>query len=341
MNIVDRAIEAIHQEMGRRLFIPAHYYQESSVLRHADATGDSLELSRKTASRRDAEKILFCGVRFMAETADILKAPGQSVYLPDPLSGCPMAGMATDEQAEACARRISEVWKDWVPIVYVNSSAALKAFCGRRGGSACTSSNAVRVFQWALDAGKRILFLPDEHLGANTAHDLGLADDQVTVYDPDEVRGGLTDFILDRTQVLVWKGFCHVHCAFQTDHVFQIRAKHPAAKIIVHPEACKEVVRLCDFHGSTTQLIDYVRQAPDKAVIFVGTEHHLVQRLAEEENHRLTLHPLHVSSCPDMGMTTPEAILRVLQHWPRENLVSVPETVAAEARLCLDRMLAL
>jgi quinolinate synthase len=341
MNSADRAIEAIHQQMGARLFIPAHYYQDASVLRHADAAGDSLELSRKTAARRDAEKIVFCGVRFMAETADILKAPGQAVYLPDPGAGCPMADMATDLQAEACASRLSQVWKDWIPIVYVNSSAALKAFCGRREGSACTSSNAVRVFKWALDAGKRILFLPDQHLGANSAHDLGLPDEQVQVYDPTLAHGGLTDYAIGKSQILVWKGFCHVHSAFQSDHVHQIRAAHPKAKIIVHPEACKEVVRLCDFHGSTTQLIDYVRQAPDGEEIFIGTEQNLVARLANEENGRVRLKPLRVSLCPDMGMTTPEAILKVLQEWPEENRVHVPPSVAAEARLCLDRMLAL
>ncbi len=341
MNNVDLAIEAIHQEMGPRLFIPAHYYQDDSILRHADAAGDSLELSRLTAARREAEKIVFCGVRFMAETAAILKGPGQSVFMPDPKAGCPMADTATAEQAEACASRLSEVWKDWVPIVYVNSSAALKAFCGRRGGSACTSSNAGRVFQWALDAGKRILFMPDEHLGANTAHDLGLADDLVQVYDPKEARGGISNYLLEKTQVLNWKGFCHVHCAFRTDHVFQVRAQHPKAKIIVHPEACKEVVRLCDFHGSTTQLINYVRQAPDGSEVYIGTEHNLVRRLANEENNRLRLFPLYASSCPDMGLTTTEALLRVLQDWPAGNRVTVPEDLAADARLCLDRMLAL
>ncbi len=342
MNTVERAIDRLRQEWGARLFIPAHYYQDSAILRHADATGDSLELSRRTAAQRGAEKIVFCGVRFMAETADILKVPGQSVYMPDPAAGCPMADMATDSQAEACAKRLAPVWKgDWLPVVYVNSSAAIKAFCGRRGGSACTSSNAVRVFKWVLDSGKRILFLPDEHLGVNAAHDLGLPDSQVAVYDPLKPEGGLTDKALAGAKIVVWKGYCHVHRAFTAEHVLHARARHPAARVIVHPEAPKDVVRMCDFHGSTTQLIDYVRQAPDGSEIAIGTENHLVQRLAEEHAGRLSIHPLFPSTCPDMARTTPETLLAVLETWPAANRVQVSPELAAEARLCLARMLTL
>jgi quinolinate synthase len=342
MNTVERAIDVLRQEMGERLFIPAHYYQDSVVLQHADVTGDSLELARQTAVHREAEKIVFCGVRFMAETADILKAQGQTVYLPDAGAGCPMADMATLSQAEDCATRLSKAWKSaWLPIVYVNSSAAIKAFCGRRGGSACTSSNAVRVLKWVLDAGKRVLFMPDEHLGVNSAHDLGLPDSQVAVYDLLKAGGGLTDGELDAARVVVWKGYCHVHRAFTPEQVFHVRARHPAARIIVHPEAVKEVVRMCDFHGSTTQLIDYVRKAPAGSDIFIGTENHLVQRLAEEEAGRVSIHPLFPSTCPDMARTSPESLLAVLETWPPANIVHVPPQLADEARLCLDRMLTL
>ncbi len=341
MNTVERAIEQLREKMGPRLFILGHYYQDSAILRHVDAVGDSLELARRAAACKTAEKIVFCGVRFMAETADMLTSVDQTVYMSDSRAGCPMADMATASQAEACAARLATVWPEWVPIVYVNSSAVIKAFCGSRGGSACTSSNAARVFQWALDAGKRILFLPDQHLGVNTAHDLKIEDEAVGIFDPLSPGGGLTDERLRKTRVVVWKGFCHVHRAFTVEHVFHVRARHPAARIIVHPETPKEVVRLSDFHGSTSQLIDYVRKAPEGSEIFVGTENHLVQRLADEEDGRVTVHPLFPSSCPDMSATTPENLLSVLEDWPPDNIISVPSSVAGKARLCLERMLAL
>ncbi|MFO7535877.1 MAG: quinolinate synthase NadA [Kiritimatiellia bacterium] len=341
MNTVDRAIELLRRECGHRLFIPAHYYQENAVLRHADTTGDSLELSRRTAARHEAEKIVFCGVRFMAETADILKAPAQTVYMPELQAGCPMADMATPSQADTCAARLDSVWKCWKPVVYVNSSAAIKAFCGRRGGSACTSSNAGRVLQWALQEDQKVLFLPDENLAVNTAQDLGLPDGQVRVYDPLLPLGGLSDDDLQKTRLVAWKGYCHVHHAFTTEHVHHVRARHPEARIIVHPEARREVVRLCDFHGSTTQLMEYVRRAPDGSEIVIGTENHFVQRLAEEEAGRVTIHPLYPSTCPDMSRVTPETLLGVLESWPSANTIRVPPEIAAEARLCLDRMLAL
>ncbi len=342
MRTAERALDCLRQEMGKRLFILAHYYQDSAVLHHADAIGDSLELTRQAAAHHEAGKIVFCGVRFMAETADILREPNQSVYLPDPDAGCPMADMATASQAEDCAKRLSRVWKEqWLPVVYVNSSAAIKAFCGRRGGSACTSSNAGRVFKWVQDAGKRILFIPDENLGINTAHDVGVPDSHVAVYDPLKVDGGLTDEVLAGIQVLVWKGYCHVHHAFTPEQVIHARACHPAVRVIVHPEAPKEVVRMCDFHGSTTQLIDYVRRAPDGSEIVIGTENQLVQRLAEEESGRISIHPLFPSTCPDMARTTPGTLLALLESWPAASLVRVPPQLAAEARLCLDRMLTL
>lgn len=342
MNTVDRAIELLRREMGKRLFILGHYYQDGEVLRHADAIGDSLELARRAAACKEADTIVFCGVRFMAETAAILASPSQTVYMPDRQAGCPMADMATVSQAEACASRIQAVWKKaWAPVVYVNSSAGIKAFCGRRGGSACTSSNAGRIFRWALADDKRILFIPDEHLGANTAHDLEMPDDAVSLYDPLAPLGGLSDERLAKTRVLVWKGYCHVHRAFTVDHIYHARARHPAARVIVHPECPKEVVRLSDFHGSTTQLIDYVRKAPEGSEIFIGTENSLVERLAEEEAGRVNVHPLFPSSCPDMSRITPEKLLEVMESWPADHVVRVPTQLAAEARLCLDRMLAL
>ena len=206
---VGARIEALRAEAGEELVILGHHYQRSAVLRHADAIGDSLGLARQAAERRQARRIVFCGVKFMAESADVLSGPNQTVYMPEVLAGCPMANMADAAQAEAAMARLSaEVPDAWTPVVYVNSTAAVKAFCGRHGGSACTSSNAARVFEWALSkSGRRILFLPDEHLGVNTAHDLGIAEQAVAVYDPALPDGGLDAQTVRAARVVVWKGF--------------------------------------------------------------------------------------------------------------------------------------
>jgi quinolinate synthase len=328
--------------MGRRLCILGHHYQRSSVLSHADETGDSLELSRKAAGRRDAERIVFCGVHFMAESADILTGPAQAVYMPDPTAGCPMASMAADADAVMVAwQRLSDAGSGWLPVVYVNSTAASKAFCGRNGGSTCTSSNAGRVMSWAFAQGKRVFFLPDEHLGANTAHDLSILDENVAVYDPFLPGGGIPDNALRRAQVVVWKGFCIVHAAFTAEHVRIAREKLPGAKIIVHPETPKEVVRLCDAHGSTSQIIQYVEAAPSGSTVVVGTELNLVSRLAERHEGRVTVKALAPSVCANMSRTSEQNLLELLQTWPDHCRVRVPEAEAAEARTSLERMLSL
>jgi len=334
------AIEAIRKELGTQLLILGHHYQDGAVLQHADVIGDSLELARAAAAGK-AERIVFCGVHFMAESADILTTPAQSVYMPETSAGCPMAEMAGDLQVEKAWALLQERGKDWAPVVYVNSTARVKAFCGRHGGSACTSSNAPKVFQWALGQRQRVFFLPDEHLGANTAHDLGIPEEHIAVFNYRQPNGGLTPAQLDKAAVVVWGGFCPIHVVFTVDQVQDIRARWPDAKIIVHPETPKEVVRLCDAHGSTAQIIKYVESAPDGATIFVGTESHLVRRLAEKHKDRLTVKVLHSSVCPNMAKTNGQNLLTVLRDWPHNRLVRVPASVAAEARLCLERMLAL
>jgi quinolinate synthase len=335
-----RDIDAIRREWGTRLLILGHYYQDDTVLRHADVLGDSLELSRQAATST-AERIVFCGVHFMAESADVLTTPQQLVYMPETGAGCPMADMADITQVERAWAHIRRHGDNWLPVVYVNSSAHVKAFCGRAGGSACTSSNAPRIVKWVLDQGKRPFFLPDRHLGENTAHDHGLADSDVAVYDYRQPDGGLTPDALRDCRMLVWGGFCPIHVAFTVDQIRQIRQQDPQATIIVHPEAPKEVVRLSDAHGSTSQIMKYVEAAPAGAHIVIGTEVHLVRRLAARHRGRVTVEALKVSICPNMAKTTEQNLLTLLREWPDRGRVRVPPAIAAEARLCLERMLKL
>jgi len=339
---VGQAIEAIRKELGSRLLILGHLYQRPSVLRHADVTGDSLELSRKAAEHRQAERIVFCGVKFMAESADILTAPEQAVYMPDTRAGCPMAEMAATPDAEAAWARLQAVCPDaWLPVVYVNSSAAIKAWCGRLGGSTCTSSNAGKVMRWALDQGRRILFLPDEHLGWNTANDMGIPDANVARYDPRQEGGGLSDVQVRESRIVVWKGFCVVHTAFTVEQIAAVRERLPHARIIVHPETPKEVTRLADAHGSTSQICRYVESAPDGSVVVIGTENNLVERLAEQHRGRVRVLALSPSICANMAKTNEANLLAVLREWPERNRICVPPETAVAARAALSRMLAL
>jgi quinolinate synthase len=340
MSEITESIERIRKEWGARLLILGHHYQSPSVLRHAHVIGDSLELARSAAASK-AERIVFCGVHFMAESADILTAPTQVVYMPEPAAGCPMANMADPYLVEKAWGLLRKEGDRYLPVVYVNSTARVKAFCGRAGGSACTSSNAQKVFQWVLAQNKKVFFLPDMHLGTNSAHDLGIPDEQIAVYDYLQPQGGLTPADLDRAKVVVWGGFCPIHVNFTVKQVESIREQWPDALIIVHPESPKEVVRIVDAHGSTAQIIKYVLAAPDGATLFIGTESQLVRRLAEDHKHRLTIKVLQAAFCPNMAKTNEQNLLRVLTDWPDRNVVRVPADLAGEARLCLERMLKL
>ncbi len=331
------AIAAIRRRLGKKLLILGHYYQRDEVLRHADFEGDSLELSRRAAESA-AGRIVFCGVHFMAESADILTADRQTVFMPDVNAGCPMADMAPLRQVARAWAELQARGGGFLPVVYVNSSAAVKAFCGENGGSACTSSNAAKVFRWVLDQGKRIFFIPDEHLGTNTAHDLGLPDEAVAVYDPDLPGGGLTEANLARVKVLVWLGYCHVHI-FAVEDIQAARQKYPGAKIIVHPETPKAVTRLADAHGSTSQIIRYVEAQPEGAAIVVGTELHLVERLARQQQGRRAVAKLRPSACRNMALTNEANLLDLLERWPAANAVRVPPELKAPARQALSRML--
>jgi len=338
MNTTDLEIAELRREWGSRVLILGHHYQHPEVLQHVDFRGDSLELARRAAAS-SAERILFCGVRFMAESADILTEPNQIVHLSEATAGCPMADMANASAAGKALARLERVADNWTPVVYVNSSAEVKAFVGRHGGSACTSSNSANVLQHYFAAGQRILFLPDEHLARNSAHDLGMPDEDVLLYDPFLPDGGLTDAELAAARMVVWKGYCHVHTNFTAAQVAEVRARIPEARIIVHPEAPKEVVRVADAHGSTARIIEYVREAPAGSTVVVGTERQLVMRLAAEQEGRVRVLALLSSSCPNMARTRVTDVLAGLRDWPDATRISVAPEIAAEARLCLERML--
>ncbi len=334
-------IDAIRSEWGDRLLILGHHYQRPSVLKHADRLGDSLELSRLAAEQKTAERIVFCGVHFMAESADILTSPDQVVYMPETAAGCPMADMATAELMQTGWNRLTGVCDDWLPVVYVNSTARIKALCGRLGGSTCTSSNARKVFEWARAQGKRIFFLPDEHLGRNTAAAMGIPDDHVALYNPACADGGLSDEEIERARVVVWKGYCIVHVAFTINQIKLVREANPGATIIVHPETPRPAADLADGQGSTSQIIQAVKAAPDGSTLIIGTEQHLVERLAEEEAGRVTVKCLTPSICANMAKTNEQNLLRVLEEWPARSEIHVPSDVAVDARLALQRMLEL
>ncbi len=339
MNKESIEIDEIRRQFGKKLLILGHHYQRAAVLQHADELGDSLELSRKAACHPEADRVVFCGVKFMAESADILTGENQTVYMPDMSAGCPMAGMADSSEITGAWSLLQECGGGWLPVVYVNSSAEIKACCGKWGGSTCTSSNAAKVFRWVFSQGKKVFFLPDEHLGANTAHDMGISDNEVLVYDPRKLNGGLELDEISKAKVIVWKGFCLVHTAFKPEHIEAARAKFRDAKIIVHPETPKEVVRMCDAHGSTSQIIKYVESAPAGSTVIIGTELNLVERLAEEQKGRVTVKALVPSVCANMAKTNETNLLDLLRKWPARNEVHVPDSITRDARRALKTML--
>lgn len=346
--IIDR-IQAIRRQMGSDLFILGHHYQTSDILKCVDVSGDSLELSRK-AAESTAKRIVFCGVRFMAETADILtrdpddlSACRRIVYQPAPEAGCPMADMAKEADLEAAWSVLTrlDIETPLVPVVYVNSSAEVKAFCGRHGGSACTSGNGKAVLRHFLDRGMRIFFAPDEHLATNILNDLGYPDEAVVIYDPEQPNGGLSPEILNQARLVAWKGYCPIHCEFTIADVENARKEWPGCEIMIHPEAPKDVTRACDRHGSTREIIAWINSAADTEKTYViGTEYKLVQRLMQE-HPELKIHPLRKAVCQDMDYTTPEKLLRVLEEWPDDTIVRIPDRYVADARLCVERMLKL
>ena len=288
-------IEAVRESMGPRLLILGHHYQQDQVIRHSDLRGDSYQLSKMAAESDACEYIAFCGVHFMAETADILVNRPEKleqrggrrvqVVLPDMAAGCSMADMAAIDQVEAAWAEMGELLDtdDITPITYINSAASLKAFCGKHGGAVCTSSNAKAVLEWAFGRRSRVLFFPDQHLGRNTALSMGIDDAQMPVWDPyAEAWGGSTEAAIRQSKVVLWKGHCSVHQMFRPEHVEQFRQQHPGVKILVHPECPREVNDLADVSGSTGKIIETVRAAAPGTKWAIGTELHLVNRLKQE-----------------------------------------------------------
>jgi len=346
-----RRIVARKDQFGRRVVILGHHYQNDEVIRFADLTGDSLKLSQQAAVQTDAKFIVFCGVDFMAESAEVLSADGQTVLLPNPRAGCRMADMADAAAVETALAEIAALTAARVvPVTYVNSSAAAKAITARAGGACCTSSNVRNVFAWALApadkggaGGEKILAIPDEHLGRNTAVAMGYAPENCVVYDPHLPDGGLDEADLARATFVLWKGHCYVHQIFRADDVRRVRDTHDGITVIVHPECPREVVELADAAGSTEQIIRAVADAPPGGKWAIGTEANLVNRLARRHDDRF----IRVLSdappvCTAMHSVTPAHLLRTLDHLAAGDPVGrvrVAPDVADDARTALKRMI--
>jgi quinolinate synthase len=344
--VQDRIREA-RAALGRRLVILGHHYQRDEVIQHADFTGDSFKLAQLAGTRPEADFIVFCGVHFMAESADVLAAPHQKVVLPDLDAGCTMADMAESGQVEECWEDVtSVVGEDVVPVTYMNSTATLKSFVGRHGGAVCTSSNARAVLDWAFRRKPRVLFFPDQHLGRNTGHRMGIPLDAMPVWDPYEPRGGLTEAQIRDARVLLWKGHCSVHNRFTPEMVDRRRAEVPGIKVIVHPECRFEVAQKADAIGSTEGIIKTVQESPAGTRWAVGTELNLVSRLARTlapEREVVSLDDC-FCVCSTMFRIDPPHLLWALESLASGrlvNVVEVPERIATDARVALDRMLAI
>ncbi|MHB1131500.1 MAG: quinolinate synthase NadA [Chloroflexota bacterium] len=332
--------------LGRSVVILGHHYQRDEIVKCADFQGDSFKLSRQAAQCREARFIVFCGVHFMAESADILSGPEQQVILPNLEAGCSMADMANLDDVQACWAEVDKACgPGTVPVTYVNSAADVKAFCGARGGAVCTSANAAAVLRWALERDERVLFLPDEHLGRNTARQLGLDPAAVALWDPAAPLGGNALADLRRARLIVWKGYCSVHMRFTIAQIEAARVRFPGIKTIVHPECRSEVVLAADAVGSTEWISKTIGEAPAGSQWAVGTEVNLVGRLARKhvDKRILCLDPV-VCPCSTMYRIQPAYLLWVLERLVAGEVVNrvvVPEEVARWARVALDRMLAI
>ncbi len=339
MNGYGTRITAFRRQYGGRLLILGHHYQRPEVLRHADVLGDSLTLARE-AARAQAERIVCCGVRCMAETAALLAHSGQSVFMPELAAGCPMAEMVDRGGFEQAWRLLTEQVPDWVPIVHINSSVALKAFCGHHGGCTCTAGNATQMLGRGLAEGRRILFAPDSHLALNSARDLGLACESVVCYRGLLPEGGLGTVDLNPVRLVFWDGFCHAHRVFRPEQVAAVRVRYPGAKVIVHADAASDVVLAADAHASSAGIVQFVEKLSDGSSVAVGAETSLVRRLASQHVGRVRVMPLAESTCPDMQLTTEASLCRLLEYWPESGSIRLPDGVVADARASLHRMLA-
>jgi quinolinate synthase len=352
---MDTRIAAARAKLGNRLVILGHHYQRDEVIRFADYTGDSYRLANQIASRPEAEFIVFCGVHFMAESADVLCAPNQQVILPDLAAGCSMADMAAPDQLETCWEELTQMGVTLrrvsgqpgvIPVTYINSAASIKAFVGERGGTVCTSSNAAATLKWAFERGEKILFLPDQHLGRNTAYKMRIPLDEMVVWDPNEIFGGLDPDDVKRARMILWKGHCSVHVRFTAAQIHALRRQNPGIRVIVHPEVPWDVVQAADDSGSTEYIIKTVTESPVGSVWAVGTEVHLVNRLARQVAPERTVVSLDQFGClcSTMFRVSPNHLLWILEELVDgrvHNRIVVPEDEKRWNRVALDRMLSI
>jgi len=352
---LDARIRAAKATLGDRVVVLGHFYQREEVVRHADYVGDSFQLANAAKERPEAEAIVFCGVHFMAETADLLSRPEQAVILPNLAAGCSMADMADIDQVEECWEQLGDVLGDLetpdaegllpvIPVTYMNSSAAIKGFVGRHGGIVCTSSNARTVLEWAFARGRRVLFFPDQHLGRNTAKAMGVPLEQMPMWNPRKALGGSTAEQLADSRVILWHGFCSVHRRFTVDQIDKARAEHPGVRVIVHPECPMDVVDAADEAGSTDIIRKAIAAATEPTTFAIGTEINLVQRLAAQypQHEIFCLDPV-VCPCSTMYRIHPGYLAWVLESLVAGevvNRITVPADVAEPATVALERMLA-
>jgi quinolinate synthase len=344
---MDARIARARAALGERLVILGHHYQRDEVFKFADFVGDSLKLSQHAARQTKADFVVFCGVHFMAESANILGAPHQQVILPDLAAGCSMADMAAIDQLEVCWQEMGGLGIDLdevIPVTYINSTAAIKGFCGEHNGIVCTSSNADRIMAWAWERGEKLLMLPDQHLGRNTGYRMGVPLDQIVVWDPDLPDGGLDRDALERAKLILWKGHCSVHTRFSVKQVELFRQQYPGGKVIVHPECTFDVVQAADEVGSTEFIINTVSNSPEGSAWAVGTEVHLVNRLAASVAPARTVVTLDALGClcSTMFRVSPNHLLWILEGLASgevHNRIVVSEPTKTWARVALDRML--
>jgi quinolinate synthase len=338
-------IRAAKAELGSKLLILGHHYQRDEVIDWADMRGDSFKLARFAADNTAATDIVFCGVHFMAESADVLTGDHQRVILPDVNAGCSMADMANIDQVEEAWEELAGVTDvdRVVPVTYMNSSAALKAFVGEHGGAVCTSSNARAILEWALDRGDKVLFFPDQHLGRNTAIEMGHSESEMLVWNPHRDLGGAEDREVKEATFLLWRGWCSVHQRFRPEHAAAFRADHPGGEVIVHPECAHDIVEVADRVGSTERILEWVEAAPAGAALGIGTEIHMVQRMAREHPDKtiVSLDPL---VCPCSTMFRIDAphlawCLETLVRGEIVNQITVDPETSRWARVALERML--
>jgi quinolinate synthase len=352
---MDARIAAARRKLGNRLVILGHHYQRDEVIKFADYTGDSFRLASQIANRPEADYILFCGVHFMAESADVLCAAHQQVILPDLAAGCSMADMAAPDQLETCWEELTQMGiadaarnqsTGVVPVTYINSAASIKAFVGERGGTVCTSSNAAATLKWAFERGSKILFLPDQHLGRNTAYKMGIPLDEMVIWNPNEIFGGVDPDALEQARMILWKGHCSVHVRFSAAQIASVRRQRPGIRVIVHPEVPWDVVQAADDSGSTEYIIKTVANSPVGSVWAVGTEVHLVNRLAQEVAPDRTVVSLDQFGClcSTMFRVSPNHLLWVLEELVEgrvHNRIVVPNAQKYWTRVALDRMLSI